>query len=248
MLGVDNQAAIKAFRSDLRKPGHHLAREAICVATRIQKRRREGRYSLTLRWTAGHEGIAGNEIADREAKKAAGGKTSEKQSLPSYLRKPLMTNPAATIKSAYHEGLKREWSEAWKNSDRGRRAATFDKSAPSKMFIRAMSNKELSREAASRIAQLRLSHAPVNHYLRRIGKVDSARCPACGADDETIQHFLLFCPSYDYERWALNQQARKLRKQLSMETLLGDQNMIIPLANYIDATHRFKKPGEQNNP
>ena len=246
MLGVDNQAAIKAFRSDLREPGHHLARKAICMATQIQKHRREGRYLLTLRWTAGHEGIAGNELADRKAKKAAGGKTSEKQSLPSYLRKLLMANPAA-IKSAYHGRLKREWSEAWKNSDRGKRAVALDKSTPSKMFIRAMSNRELSREAASRITQFRLSHAPVNHYLRRIGKVDSARCPACGEDDETIQHFLLSCPSYGYERWALNQQARKLRKQLSLETLLGDLNMIIPLANYIDATQRFKKPGEQNS-
>ena len=246
MLGVDNQAAIKAFSSDLRKPGHHLARKAICIATQIQKRRKAGGYSLTLRWTAGHKGIVGNEIADHEAKKAAGGKTSEKQSLPPYLRKPLMTNPAA-IKSAYHEGLLREWSETWKNSDRGRRAATIDKTAPSKTFLRAMSNKELSREAASRIAQLRLSHAPVNHYLKRIGKVDSARCPACGADDETIQHFLLSCPSYEHERWALNQQARKLRKQLSLGTLLGDQNMILPLANYIDATHRFKNSGEQSS-
>ena len=29
MIGVDNQAAIKAFDSDLRNPGHHLAREAL---------------------------------------------------------------------------------------------------------------------------------------------------------------------------------------------------------------------------
>ena len=29
MLGVDNQAAIKAFESELRSPGHHLAWEAL---------------------------------------------------------------------------------------------------------------------------------------------------------------------------------------------------------------------------
>jgi hypothetical protein len=29
-----------------------------------------------------------------------------------------------------------------------------------------------------------------------------------------------------------------------METLLGDKEMIIPLANFIDATHRFKPPPE----
>ena len=105
---------------------------------------------------------------------------------------------------------------------------------------------ELSREAASRIVQFRISHTPVNHYLNRIQKVDSARCPACSADEETIEHCLLHCPSYAHKRWALAQLAKKSRKQLSMETLLGDPNMTVPLANYIDATQHFKTPGEQN--
>ena len=73
-LGVDNQAAIKAFGSDLRSPGHHLAREAIRIARRVHKRRSKERYSLVIRWTAGHEGIAGNEAADKEVRLAAEGK------------------------------------------------------------------------------------------------------------------------------------------------------------------------------
>jgi len=70
------------------------------------------------------------------------------------------------------------------------------------------------------------------------------RFPACGAEDETIEHYLLACPSYAHERWALTRQARKLRKQLSLETLLGDHNMVASLANYIDATRRFSEKGE----
>jgi len=30
-----------------------------------------------------------------------------------------------------------------------------------------------------------------------------------------------------------------------LETLLGDPSMVIPLANYINAMHRFVKPSEQ---
>ena len=87
-------------------------------------------------------------------------------------------------------------------------------------------------------------HAPVNQYLKRIGKVDSAQCPACGAEEETIEHLLLRCPSYEHERWALARQARKQRKYMTMETLLGTPEMVIHLANYIDATNRFKYAGK----
>jgi len=90
-IGMDNQAVLEAFHLDLRKPGHHLTRESMKVAYQIQNRRRKSKYLLTLRWMAGHEGIAGNEIVDQEAKKAAGGHSSDTTLLPSYLRKPFIT-------------------------------------------------------------------------------------------------------------------------------------------------------------
>ena len=246
-LGLDNQAAIKALHSDHKGPGHHIAKEIDTLAHKISKRRQKAMYSLTVRWTAGHEGIAGNELADQEAKKAAEGLTSEKQLLPAFLRKPLTTNPAA-VKRADHEKKKNAWASNWKSSARGQRTTLIDKSTPSKKFLKAISTADLSREAASRISQFRLSHAPLNKFLKRIQKVDSARCPACGADEETIEHFLLTCPSYAHERWALTQAARKKRKTINLGTLLGDQEMILPLASYIEATHRFSNSGEQINP
>src|SRR5712691_2530719 len=42
-----------------RKPGHHLAREALLMANKAQKRRGKTKCELTLRWTTGHEGIEG---------------------------------------------------------------------------------------------------------------------------------------------------------------------------------------------
>ena len=137
-LGVDNQAAIKAFKSNLRSPGHHVAREALKLAHRIQnkktKKKKKSKYALTLRWTAGHEGIEGNEIVDREAKKAADGLTSDKSLLPPYLKKPLLINPSA-IKRAYNDILKSEWTNAWRRSERGRRMLKIDNSTPSKKFL-----------------------------------------------------------------------------------------------------------------
>jgi hypothetical protein len=44
------------------------------------------KYSLILRWTAGHVGIAGNELADKEAKRAAAALSSDKKLLHSFLK------------------------------------------------------------------------------------------------------------------------------------------------------------------
>ena len=243
-IGSDNQAAIKAFLSDFRKPGHHLARESLRLAYLIRNRRRKSKYKLTLRWTAGHEGIEGNEVADQEAKKAAEGRTSDLNLLPAYLRKPLLTNPSA-VKRAHNDALKGKWANTWKHSDRGRKMGNIDSTTPSKGFLKAISTLGVTRTAASTIAQLRISHIPLNSYLKRFKRVDSARCPACRADDETIAHYLLSCLTYAHERWALARQAKKNRKAMTIKTLLGDPKMTIPLANFIEATHRFRNPGEQ---
>ena len=104
-LGSDNQATIKVFQSNLRSPGHHLAREALCITQQIHQRKKKTKYALTIRWTAGHEGIEGNEAVDWEAKKAAEGTTSDLTLLLSYLRKPLLTNPSA-VKRAHSDRLK----------------------------------------------------------------------------------------------------------------------------------------------
>ena len=110
-IRVDNQAAIKAFMSDLRNPGHHLMREALRIASKISKERKKGskiNHALTIRWTAGHEGIEGNKLVDREAKEAAKGCISDIKLLPCYLRKPVLTN-SSIVKKVHNESLAKEW-------------------------------------------------------------------------------------------------------------------------------------------
>jgi ribonuclease HI len=238
-IAYDNQAALKAFQSNLRSPGHHIARQIMHAANTELKNKSSRKLKLTLRWTAGHEGIVENELADREAKRAAEGLTSDKHLLPLLLRKPLPINPAA-IKRAHHDMLKALWKTWWKSSERGRRDTPFDEATPSKKFLNTISQSILSREDSSRIAQLRLAHVPVNQYLRCIGRADSARYPACGDESESVEHLLLRCPNYAHERWELDRQAKKQREPLTLETLLGCPEMAIPLAKYIRATGRFR--------
>lgn len=244
-IAIDNQAALRAFNSELRKPGHHLAREVLLLATRIQKCRSKNKYLLTLRWAAGHISITGNEKVDSKAKKAVAGLTSDKELLPPYLRKPLLINPSA-VKRKLIDKLKKDWNKNWHNSKRGKNMLKIDSTTLSNRFIKTISNAKLSREASSRIVQLWLWHIPLNSYLYKFQRTDKANCPACGADNETITHFHLDCTHYMFKRWALAQQAKKKQKNMLIEMLLGDPEMAIPLANYIDGTSRFKvKPGEQ---
>ena len=82
---MDNQAAIKAFASKLNKPGHYIAAEVLNAAEKL-KRTMGKKYSLSLRWTAGHSGITRNEEVGEEAKAAAEGQTSEVAKLPKVLK------------------------------------------------------------------------------------------------------------------------------------------------------------------
>src|SRR5216683_4174297 len=240
LIRVDNQAAIKAFNLELRSPGHYITREILQQANQLKKRGRKSKYALTIRWMVEHIGIEGNELADKEAKEAAKGHLLDTKLLPPYLRKTLLINLAA-LKMAHCMELKKKWKNGWNNSTRGKALAQIDETMPSTQFLKAISNPKLSRDIASKIAQLRLMHIPLNRYLKRIWRVDSARCPACRADEENITHYLLNCPSYVHERWALTQHARKECKAISVKILLEDLKFILPLAAYIQATGRFKQ-------
>jgi RNase H-like domain found in reverse transcriptase len=70
--------------------------------------------------------------------------------------------------------------------------------------------------------------------------VDSTRCPACGLENKTVMHYLLKCAGYAHERWSLKEEANKLSLRINLESLLGNLDLTIPLANFIDTTHRFK--------
>ena len=75
----------------------------------------------------------------------------------------------------------------------GKALTLLSESTPLSKFLKSLSNPKLSRTAASTVAQLRLTHFPLNRYLKRIGRADNTRCPACGEDDKDINHFLLRC-------------------------------------------------------
>ena len=241
-IGVDNQAALSALKSVNTTTGQHIANEILETAAKIKKQRSSNSYSLKFRWTAGHVGIKGNEEVDGEAKKAAEGQSSDKKELPPLLRKPLKYNKAA-LRQRRREVLKARWAEEWEATERAGKFKAMDLIKPSNEFIKLISNDRLSRMDASRIFQLRTGHVPLNAYLERFKRADSARCPACGHPKESTQHYLFDCPAYKHERWALYKHCKA--REPKMKDLLNCADMVIPLANYIQATGRFDQETSQ---
>ena len=240
VLGADNQAAIQALQSELNKPGQRLAAEILRIAKQLGRERGNKNYRLTIRWTAGHVSIPGNEKADEEAKLAATGQSSERAELPRYLQKKIVKSITA-LRQHHNDTSNKKWKQEWNESERFKRLKTTDTVSPhSKKYLTLISDHRISRKMASLLFQLKVGHVPLNSFLHHIGKVDSPHCPACGERRETTEHFILQCPGYAYERWALHKHARSNAPQL--EDIISDPKMTIPLINYIEATSRFNNP------
>jgi ribonuclease HI len=237
-LGADNQAAINAIQNELSTPTHLTANVIANTARQLHKTRGDKNYSLTIRWTAGHVGIDGNELVDEEAKKAAKGQSSNSTLLPPFLRKKLKISTAA-LKQNHNKHIKLNWKSRWAELARGKADSRIDPNTPSKNFIDLISNSKLPRHASSTISQLRTTHVPLNRYLHRFKCVDNPRCPACGEPLETVAHFLLYCPAYAHERWALE---KAIKRKPNLKTLLGDPKATLALYNFIKASHRLENP------
>ena len=85
---------------------------------------------------------------------------------------------------------------------------------------------------------------PLNYYLHKFKRVDNPRCPACGHPEETVEHYLIQCPKYVHKRWPLRNRFRGGIPKLSK--LLTNPKLLVPIANFIEATQQFKPPSETN--
>ena len=197
-LGTDNQAALTAAATPRNRSGHHLAQAFMAAATNLRKSKGTANYSLTLRWTAGHVNIKGNEDADKEAKVASEGSSSPPTDLPKILKKTLKYNKSAA-KQHYNIKLNNIWRREWATAPCARRLNHIDPTLPSSKFLKLTSDPKLSRKGMSWLFQLRTGHFPLNAYLHRFKHTETVHCPACGHHTETPQHFLLDCPAHAHE-------------------------------------------------
>ena len=100
-----------------------------------------------------------------------------------------------------------------------------------------ISDHRIPRKMASLIFQLRCRHVPLNQFLYWFCRVDNDRCPACGTQPETVDHFFFQCPNYAHKRWPLLKLYNRVIPPIT-EILSNEKNMLQTI-NYIQATERF---------
>jgi hypothetical protein len=79
-------------------------------------------------------------------------------------------------------------------------------------------------------------HAPLAKHLHRLNKHPSPNCPCYGQHNETVEHFLNFCPAHDAARRQLRAASRLAA---FTKHLLSDPDLLPPLFRYIQQAGRF---------
>ncbi|KAF5374636.1 hypothetical protein D9615_008936 [Tricholomella constricta] len=232
-VGTDNQAGMQALMNPGPGTGRYLVDQVIAGIEKITRTR--GERQIRIYWTPAHEGIPGNERADREAKRAAEGKETRGIGIGG-LAGPLPVSKAAIVRRQ-KKMLKKEANDVFTKSPRYERMKAIDPNLPSRKFYQTA--KGLPRKHAALLFQLRTGHCPLNAYLFRFKKIESAQCQACQQGDETVKHFLLECTAYRRHRAKMYEVVRPGPK--AMQTLLSDPKAVRVLFIYITDTKRFEE-------
>ncbi|CAD6927641.1 unnamed protein product [Tilletia controversa] len=175
---VDNQAAIRSLSTPPRRAaGQHLVISIHHLAEDI--RRQHPGCSFQLIWCPGHEGVAGNEVADGLAKSAARATEDGSSTEPASL---------AAIKMTIKQHI--SWSATYWTGSSGGFHRQIRAQTSSGSTRDALSR--LSRAGTSAVVQARTGHAGTNAYLHRFGNVDSPICTVCRVP-ETMQHLIMTC-------------------------------------------------------
>ena len=259
IIGIDNQAVIKALNDQTTKPAHYLINQIHTAMEHLQQcqdrlqckeefhsacnqgweivAKSRGVFDLRIQWVPGHKDFKPNEKADEYTKETVKGNSSSPQDLPMFLRKPLPFSISALHQESKAK-LQRLWARHWKASPQYQHIRKIDKSTPSKKWLQLV--KPLSHKQLSIIMQLCTSQIGLNEHLYHIKWADSPLCPNCDKNtDETIHHFLFDCTKYCHECHILQQKLHHYSYDLLY--LLSNPTTTLLLLKYVHSSGHLKQ-------
>ncbi|KAG2000898.1 hypothetical protein GB937_010721, partial [Aspergillus fischeri] len=174
---TDNQAAIRASAEPKGSSGQFYIRQIV----RLLDHLRADGWRVRLQWLPGHEGVYGNERADRLAKDAAEGDGE-----------PAGPVLYASLRRRLQASMREHWHRFWANHAHGaalRRIFT----APSRAVLQL--HVGLKRAASSVVIQMQTGKIALASYLGLFGAMPTVDC-TCGLGRQDVQHILITCPTY----------------------------------------------------
>jgi ribonuclease HI len=232
-LVTDSQAALSALA------GSHWrrCRESVWATLALHQDLWAAGVRVRFWWAPGHCGVAGNEMADREARRAA------QDAAPS----PLLDT---WCNGRLLERRILQWYQDRAGRQEGNMVGeVLDSTEDAVIRSDLRWTRDLpSRYAAALVGQFLTGHFPTRVYLARFRLVDSALCTACGCPD-TRAHLLLDCVRFSYDReyftsWLREEFSRRTRQPggtcpgWDWDFLTGSSEGRLWLSRFLRATRR----------
>ena len=145
------------------------------------------------------------------------------------------------MKSAQNQSIKtmakNKWEIEWKTGrENARRLRSMSQHPDTTTGLKLYGTLQ-QRKHVVWITRLRTGHCHLNEYLHQFNIIETPECE-CGAEKETVDHYLLNCELYDEERDALRRSVGAQRMRTNI--LLGDAQVIKQTMEYVEKTGRFK--------
>lgn len=185
-IWTDSKAAIRALNRPEGKSGAHILAQ---IVAQVEALRSRG-HSLTVRWVPAHQGIEGNELADRAAKEATGWR--DDGSVGSRADPPATRHSHQYATKSWHrKQSEQRWLSAWQAESKGRVSFRYTP-VPSRVVLRL--HKGLSKRESSILVQLRTEKIGLKDFLfwRNVPGIRDPMCP-CREGRQTVRHVLLVC-------------------------------------------------------
>jgi ribonuclease HI len=225
---TDTQAAIRRMSTDEPGPGQQYALEARQHIAILRSASPD--ITIEIRWCPAHEGVEGNEQADRWAKLVADEPDTPGVEWPdvAYPRSP------ANIRREISE---KKWMEArqWAGGRTSKQKYKMPKSQKPDSTV-AGSAKRL----ASRFYQLKTGHCLTGEYLHWTKSRPTPQCWWCRCPKQTRHHLLKRCPKWKKEQKDLWEEVWKKtgrgRERWKVHELFAESECSQSILDFLSST------------